>query len=669
MKKRGFFFTLLVFIFFFLVLTSVMTFIKTQEMKEKTAVEKIRINSLESLSDAIKFGADRVAYLSGYNAISSAATYVATNANKAFLNNSRCRWNSCIFELMFNASIEGRSGYQDFNLVTVNFTYSDQMGNTTLKYWFDQLNATATRANIRMNFSVSDYAVYQVDPWNVGISYIIYVYMNDISKESIARFETIPVNIVIPIEGFEEPNYSLNTTAAVRRYVKKSPYSSYRLTSLIGTSQNGSTSNWSYIRVNKAPSATPTCAEIGNMDRGTILLVMDSSNITNRTFFCPAINSFQGFIFQDDYCGRNDTCKASVLPNAYNFTTQIYNLIPNGTYVLLDGENRRIWDITNLSEAYSAGYFFEANFAPSYLMRLSGQFTPSIYGIESFVKINQFTAPRSAVDYYYFNKTANPAAYKIKGTPNCENATICNNLTIPHFLLDNELAELSANPGNYSHMKLYGVGRIVVGYTPPIECGDVVCDPIETCSTCPQDCGVCSTCSVQTLYMRSDTDTINGLTAYKLNATQSTSLASAIIYSYEGGSVYITQNFGIRVWKNSSAGVATEITSGTPVAIASGSTSDLKSATWTAASPTTLSPTDAIVVRVYADNYNPPATLQATFITEPLGARTLNATTWNVSYYLYRVYYPLPYKETDYYFYFGISPYNSNIVNFTYYYS
>jgi hypothetical protein len=457
MRKRGFFFTLLVFIFFFLVLTSVITFIKTQQMREEATVEKIRIDYLDSLSDAIKVGSESVAYLSGYNAVRVAATYVATNSNRNFLNNSKCLLSSCIFELMFNASIEGKSTYQNFNLRTINFSNSTQMGNGTLKKWIEQLNATAVKTNVRLNISITDVMVYQLDPWNIRISYIIYAYMSDMSKESIARFEIIPINVVIPIEGLEEPNYSMNSSGRVRRYIKKYPGNDYMLASMIAFSQFNSSANWSYAKANKAQN--PTCTEIGAMGKGTILLVKNSSQITNSTFFCPTINSFQGFIFQDDYCYFNYTCRYSVLASAYNFTLPIYDFIPNSTSVLISGD-KRIWNISKLLEAYPTGYFFEANFAPSYLMRLSGRFTLSLYGIESFVSINQ---SKSAIDYYYFNRTANPTAYKIKGMPNCENSTICGSVAIAHFWLDNELAEVNST-GNYTHLKLYGLERLAVGY-------------------------------------------------------------------------------------------------------------------------------------------------------------------------------------------------------------
>jgi hypothetical protein len=160
----------------------------------------------------------------------------------------------------------------------------------------------------------------------------------------------------------------------------------------------------------------------------------------------------------------------------------------------------------------------------------------------------------------------------------------------------------------------------------------------------------------ETRYFRSDTQTVNGLTAYKLlptNTTLYTEKSVARIYTY----------VGIRVWKRSAAGVETEITAGKAVArVTYGTTYGVYSATWSCPS-TPLDPTDAIVVRVYdCASDGTIGALIAEFITEQLGAKSLDASTWTV-------YYWLRYVTVEYVEYvqfrFGDSTYNSRIENFT----
>jgi len=165
----------------------------------------------------------------------------------------------------------------------------------------------------------------------------------------------------------------------------------------------------------------------------------------------------------------------------------------------------------------------------------------------------------------------------------------------------------------------------------------------------------------ETRYMRSDQHTINGLTAYKLSTTQSASS----IYASRTIMGEVSGYWGIRVWKRPSGGVETEITSGSPVAIVSRSSDGygLQSNTWSCPQ-TSLESTDAIVVRVYHGNTNPPQYLARTFITEQLNASQLDVALWTVYYYTYRSY-DAGTDITTLRFYHGSSGYNSRIEDFT----
>jgi hypothetical protein len=157
----------------------------------------------------------------------------------------------------------------------------------------------------------------------------------------------------------------------------------------------------------------------------------------------------------------------------------------------------------------------------------------------------------------------------------------------------------------------------------------------------------------ETRYFRSDTQTVNGLTARKLLTSRSGTSGSIDISNYHA---YI----GIRVWKRNSAGTETEITNGSPYAIAAiPSSSGIVSANWSCPQ-TSLATTDAIVVRVYATADTITWVLADTWITEPLGAGSLNAATWTVYYYIY-----VSSKTGVYNFRFDTTTYNSRITNFT----
>ncbi len=106
-------------------------------------------------------------------------------------------------------------------------------------------------------------------------------------------------------------------------------------------------------------------------------------------------------------------------------------------------------DISNLLNHTYEGDYVAFNGAPSYLMRLEGNFSSSEYGIESLVDIDELsskgvsTKDKSIVDYIYFG-ISNPAKYSVSGAPSW-------------FKLDNS----SNMDGNKTHLDLYEVNDLV----------------------------------------------------------------------------------------------------------------------------------------------------------------------------------------------------------------
>jgi hypothetical protein len=134
------------------------------------------------------------------------------------------------------------------------------------------------------------------------------------------------------------------------------------------------------------------------------------------------------------------------------------------------------------------------------------------------------------------------------------------------------------------------------------------------------------------------------------------------------GSGDVVVYWGHRVWKRSSAGVETEITSGTPVAqvqknVGAPISIDELSATW-ACPLTSLASTDAIVDRIYIKFGTGAWNLLMESITEQLGAQSLDAATWTFYVWVQRQYISAA-GVTRGTFYFGSNTYNSRITNFT----
>jgi hypothetical protein len=142
--------------------------------------------------------------------------------------------------------------------------------------------------------------------------------------------------------------------------------------------------------------------------------------------------------------------------------------------------------------------------------------------------------------------------------------------------------------------------------------------------------------TVETRYFRNQQQTVNGLTSYMLELSKY-GAQNALRYTTAGA--YLTGDLGIRVYKRDSAGVETEITPGSPVAVVTYYDGDVtleKSNTWDCPE-TSLANTDNIVVRIYARIPSGTGTwalitTNAVFSTGRLGASKLDAATWTVYY-------------------------------------
>lgn len=160
--------------------------------------------------------------------------------------------------------------------------------------------------------------------------------------------------------------------------------------------------------------------------------------------------------------------------------------------------------------------------------------------------------------------------------------------------------------------------------------------------------------------MTSQGHTVNGLSALKLSAVQS----SISFYKQVSGTPY----WGIKVWIRHADGSETEILPGDGVkAVVYGGSTGLQSATWTCPE-TALLDTDAVVVRVFVNTGSGWYEVSSTvFITEQLLATKLNSATWTVYYYT-------SYQAGSGYcgsypygcFWWGSSSYNSRIENLLY---
>jgi hypothetical protein len=258
-----------------------------------------------------------------------------------------------------------------------------------------------------------------------------------------------------------------------------------------------------------------------------------------------------------------------------------------------------------------------------------------------------YTGIPTSVDLYYTKNTASPYTWVLAGSDTSVEGSYA--------------YTIMAGSGTYSwYARAIGGSstETAPGSTTPPEIGTYIVDitpPAAPSAFTVQHWGPTGSSDTftETRYMRGDQQTVNGLTAYQLGTTQSNTQQTT-------GNIGNNVNLyaGIRVWKRANGGIETEITSGTAVAIAYGTATQIWTATYTPPQ-TALASTDAIVVRVYVDTTTPPTTQRAEFTTGQLGSSQLDNVQWTVSYYLRKSGPP-----TQSQWYWGTTTYDSKIANF-----
>ncbi len=102
-------------------------------------------------------------------------------------------------------------------------------------------------------------------------------------------------------------------------------------------------------------------------------------------------------------------------------------------------------DTSNLKTHLMNGYYTESNSAPDFLMRLQGNLSASVFGIESLVNLERFSAEKlpilakTVVDYIYFSNNS-PECWSVSEMPNwfyMDNLTVDSTTHLKKYQVDN----------------------------------------------------------------------------------------------------------------------------------------------------------------------------------------------------------------------------------------
>ncbi|MEM3074450.1 MAG: hypothetical protein QW727_00710 [Candidatus Pacearchaeota archaeon] len=190
-----------------------------------------RISTMENFLNSIELNLERQIFISGFRIIFIAEDEIIKSGN--YINDINYFFN----ESFFNGTVNGEE-----NDILLGARYRDLI---------DSINEKAGKINVIINMSNSSIYVYQSDPWNVKITFISNFIMED--KSNLARWNKIQnITATIPIEGFEDPIYFINTNGKISNKINKTIYDAFPSNNTSVLIEH--TKNSYYISSNLSPS-------------------------------------------------------------------------------------------------------------------------------------------------------------------------------------------------------------------------------------------------------------------------------------------------------------------------------------------------------------------------------------------------------------------------------
>ena len=227
-SKKAQIFTVIAILLIGLTFISFQVFSVVEQRQETNA----RISTMESFLFSIEENLQRQVFISGFRAIFLAENEIITKGQ--YITNT----NNFFQEAFFNGTINGVE--QD---ILLGATYNELI---------DSINQKADKINVNITLSNPILTISQVDPWNVKLTLTTNFTMQD--QSNLARWEKQQViTSYIPIEGFLDPIYTLNSNRLVLNKIKRTPYSSFVQGSDVSNLLNHTTNSY-YINSTTAPS-------------------------------------------------------------------------------------------------------------------------------------------------------------------------------------------------------------------------------------------------------------------------------------------------------------------------------------------------------------------------------------------------------------------------------
>jgi hypothetical protein len=331
---------------------------------ESGVYEKIVSDQIHQVERSVENDFGKAIVTSGKRAMIAGDDYVVMNGQP--MSNAV----SGMKELMENGTIYGNE--------------SMLMVNNTISNWIAKIIAVAV--NFDVNISYSGLQISGNNSFNLKASANINVSVAD--DLGIARVDRLNqyYEALVPIEGAEDPVFSLKTNGVITRSIKISPYP-YRAKRLVTGGLNSTGNCTGNVTFNKTDCTSK---------------ILVAENISGISFGC-----FSGFIIEESAnLTASSDCFVTGNSTAFESMTQA---IANTGYarIYLDGSTKSAWHLP-IREEIDNKYYFTGN-GPDFLKRLEGDLNATTDGIETIVnlpELESYGIPIDdnviSVDYIYF---------------------------------------------------------------------------------------------------------------------------------------------------------------------------------------------------------------------------------------------------------------------------
>jgi len=477
--KKGFVYTLLIILFFFVVMGSIRTFAMERQIRESFDVSGVKASSMAGFGDSIQRSGREACLGSGYYGVKAAAEY--SRNTKSYLSYEG------VMELVNNGTISGSTTYTD-GVDVHNVTW--QMKGYCFSSW---LSGLSTEASAR-NYAFSSLQERQLLSHDSSFSLELFDNLSASFSDESARISYDKAYNFRPsfgFEGFYDPvetieSFSMGNPTPGSKPVQEWPYGDAGElvelvgdnTLLVGGGPGPAGDNWVYAGVTKVSDVDePDCSHssVTGGDGSKILVVNNATTLLTNC--CPTINSnFVGLVAEDN--GTVDASSCLTIPYAIKSNPPGSNLtydaiLDSGSPpLLLNADEKQVVNMTLLLGALTGGYYRPTDQGPSFLKRLQGDLSADPNGIETFV-IDGGTYRRPWTDWMYYSgvecDSIDPVdgvtCFKVKGMENCQGPAECAGNGVTQFRVDNETVFLGSGVGRLSYYGLEALPGLVVKET------------------------------------------------------------------------------------------------------------------------------------------------------------------------------------------------------------